>query len=271
MVGGLSNDGKDWTEEQTIAACDLYLRYPSKLSKTDKSVIELANIIEKKPSAVYLKMCNIAKFDPNGGSSMDHSGQLDQIIWNKFMNDPIGMSKVANDIVCGLSNNRFNGSFTKPLEEWIIPRGIEKEVIRTERINQSTFRYYVLSAYGGKCCITGISEPKLLIASHIKPWSKSDPETERIDPRNGLCLNALHDRAFDVGLITVNASDYKLKLSKKIEKAMSNEEYEVYFRKYDGVEITPPDRYEPDRKYLEYHNIHIFEKDVMREEVIFSF
>jgi putative restriction endonuclease len=60
-----------------------------------------------------------------------------------------------------------------------------------------------------RCCISGINVPRLLVASHIKPWSEF-PE-ERLDPRNGLCLSSIHDAAFDAGLITL---DKKLSVSR---------------------------------------------------------
>ena len=53
--------------------------------------------------------------------------------------------------------------------------GMERDVLATVRKNQYLFRENVLNAYDNKCCITGISEPRLLRASHIKPWKDSDP------------------------------------------------------------------------------------------------
>ena len=83
----------------------------------------------------------------------------------------------------------------------------ERETIVKTRVNQELFRSAVLSSYDDACCITGIDLPPLLVASHIVPWSK-DPR-ERLNPRNGLCLNALHDRAFDRGLISVDPELYR--------------------------------------------------------------
>jgi putative restriction endonuclease len=39
------------------------------------------------------------------------------------------------------------------------------------RRGQQFFRQAILSAYGVRCCISGINVPRLLVASHIKPWS----------------------------------------------------------------------------------------------------
>ena len=55
--------------------------------------------------------------------------------------------------------------------------------------------------YHGRCIITGIDHPKLLVASHIKPWAVSSNK-ERLSVDNGLLLSATYDRLFDSGLIT---------------------------------------------------------------------
>ena len=75
------------------------------------------------------------------------------------------------------------------------PKGEERETIIKARVNQSFFRSTILSSYNLKCCITGLSITDFLVASHIKPWSK-DLEN-RTNPHNGLCLNSIHDKAFD--------------------------------------------------------------------------
>ena len=77
----------------------------------------------------------------------------------------------------------------------------ERIAIVKSRIGQGFFREKLLEKYSGKCIITGIDHPKLLIASHIKPWAASTNE-ERIQVDNGLLLSATYDRLFDSGLIT---------------------------------------------------------------------
>ncbi|WP_081481395.1 HNH endonuclease signature motif containing protein [Treponema sp. JC4] len=53
----------------------------------------------------------------------------------------------------------------------------------------------------GICFISGVSDNRLLIASHIKPWSVSDNK-ERLDTENGFLLNVLYDKLFDLGIIS---------------------------------------------------------------------
>ena len=67
----------------------------------------------------------------------------------------------------------------------------------------------------GKCAITGIDIPDLLLASHIIPWSKN--EEERLNPENGICLSPLYDRAYDKGYIGINEK-FEVLLSKDLKK-----------------------------------------------------
>ena len=143
--------------------------------------------------------------------------------------------------------------------EWV--KGLTKERLVKTRVNQDKFRKSILEAYRETCCITGISEPRLLRASHIKPWRDSN-EMERTDVCNGLCLNTLHDAAFDVGLMTIDPSNYCVRLSSKIEDYMESKTYEDYFRVYDGKPISlPAEEERPKKEYLDHHKMHIFDKN----------
>ena len=77
----------------------------------------------------------------------------------------------------------------------------EKEALIKSRIGQGKFRKSLFEKYDGKCVVTRIDLSKLLIASHIKPWSVSEND-ERLSPDNGILLSADFDRLFDSGLIT---------------------------------------------------------------------
>lgn len=77
----------------------------------------------------------------------------------------------------------------------------ERSAVVLSRIGQGVFRKSLFEKYNGKCVITGIDHPKLLIASHIKPWAVSSNH-ERLSVDNGLLLSATYDRLFDNGLIT---------------------------------------------------------------------
>lgn len=85
-----------------------------------------------------------------------------------------------------------------------LPRSTEAERLVVQRIGQDIFRSRLMTYWGGQCPLTGISNPELLRASHIKPWAKCDDDAERLDVHNGLLLSALWDAAFDSGLVTFN-------------------------------------------------------------------
>ena len=111
-----------------------------------------------------------------------------------------------------------------------------------------------MSAYDRRCCVTGLSIPTLLIASHIVPWTRD--ETNRVNPKNGLLLSVLHDRAFDRGLITVDEG-----LNLRVSRAIPDDPFFSYaVSRYDGKPIRCPDKFPPDQKLLAYHREHIFQE-----------
>ena len=79
------------------------------------------------------------------------------------------------------------------------PEGIDVRRSVKTRVNQDFFRRMVLASYENKCALTDIEAPELLIASHIVPWAEN--KDVRTAPQNGICLNALHDRAFEEGYL----------------------------------------------------------------------
>jgi len=79
----------------------------------------------------------------------------------------------------------------------------EKEQVIKSRIGQSTFKK-ALIAIEKKCRLCGVSDERFLVASHIKPWSKSNNQ-ERLDVNNGLLLCPNHDVLFDKGFISFDA------------------------------------------------------------------
>lgn len=83
-----------------------------------------------------------------------------------------------------------------------LPRSTEAERMVIQRVGQDVFRDALISYWDGCCAVTGVAEPRLLRASHIKPWAKCDTDAERLDVYNGLLLAAHLDAAFDAGLIS---------------------------------------------------------------------
>ncbi len=90
--------------------------------------------------------------------------------------------------------------------ESLIRKDLKIEDAETEAIvkalkGQGQFRNDVMNLYG-TCLFSGISNPNLLIASHIKPWAKCKTHEERLDPYNGLALSPTADHLFDNGYIS---------------------------------------------------------------------
>jgi hypothetical protein len=76
----------------------------------------------------------------------------------------------------------------------------ERHVLARARLGQGIFKEAVRQIEP-MCRLTGLADPRHLIASHMKPWSKSD-NAERLDGHNGLLLSPHVDNLFDRGLIT---------------------------------------------------------------------
>jgi putative restriction endonuclease len=115
------------------------------------------------------------------------------------------------------------------------------------RIGQGKYRSKLIT-YWGKCALTGYSDVRLLVASHIKPWRDSN-NIERLDPYNGLLLLPNLDKAFGFGYITfsengsIKISDFIeapriLGINKKMKIKVANEHQD----------------------YLAYHRERVFEK-----------
>jgi len=126
----------------------------------------------------------------------------------------------------------------------------ERDAIVKARIGQSTFRQRLID-YWLSCAVTGCKEQSLLLASHIKPWSKSTQD-ERLDIYNGILLSPALDRCFDNGYIGFD-DEGKILIS---EKLSSND------KKAMGIdnEMRLNHIKEEHKKYLAFHRKHEFKK-----------
>ena len=118
------------------------------------------------------------------------------------------------------------------------------------RIGQHAFRGVILEIYQNRCCLSGLDLPELNRASHIIGWA--DRKDTRMDPRNGLCLSATYDAAFDRKLITLD-EDYRLVLSRTFRELVPSESVREYFNDREGQQIDLPPRFRPLKEYLEEH------------------
>lgn len=98
------------------------------------------------------------------------------------------------------TDNSVELDLVKQVELSIDINETERKAIIYSRIGQGTFRQELLKKYHS-CVITKVDIPRLLIASHIKPWVVSD-NFDRVSIENGLILAPTYDKLFDNGLIT---------------------------------------------------------------------
>jgi putative restriction endonuclease len=248
---------QNWTREEALACFNLYCRIPfGKLHSKNPEIIAFAKAIGRTPSAVAMKLVNFASFDPahkkRNVRGLSNASSLDRTLWEEFEGTP---NKIAEE-----SEEEFNrlalpiGSLAEP--EFRLPQGpTEKELTRPMRLVQSFFRRSVLASYGYKCSFCGLEVRSLLNASHIIPWNVS--VELRADPRNGFCLCVLHDRAFDRGLISVDA-DSRLLISKRVKKINPVPLHRVGLLDLEGQRISLPGRFLPDERSLDYHRASVF-------------
>lgn len=255
---------KLWTREQLLVVLNLYCQLPfGKLHKGNRMIIEVAKLLGRTPDALAMKLTNIASLDPkitqSGRKGLSGHSKLDKALWEEFQENPeyIGyqsqllMDKLvkSNYSLDQLSSDSLSNALS-------IDYSGENKIVNVQiRIKQSFFRKTVLSSYENSCCITGINDTRLLVASHIVPWSID--KCNRLNPRNGLCLSALHDKAYDRGLITITP-DLKVRVSNQLKELKNNRFAQDYLLGIDNSDIRLPKRFFPSPDFLDYHFSHIF-------------
>lgn len=126
----------------------------------------------------------------------------------------------------------------------------DREAIIRARVGQGRFRED-LQVLDPSCRVTGVTDPELLRASHIKPWSVSD-NRERLDPNNGLLLAPHVDVLFDRGLLSFE-SDGTVLVSAKLDRAVLEAWGLGAVRKVKAFSAAQG-------KYLKYHRAVVFKR-----------
>ena len=250
----------NWTKEETIIAFNVYCKVPFKSSsKTNPTIIKYASIIGRSPSALNMKVGNFGRIDPElkkqGIVGLTNGSKLEEEVWNEFNGNWEKLAYESELLIARFQNKKIEE--IADIEFDSIPDGKEREAIIKTRVNQSFFRSTILSSYNQKCCITGLSISALLVASHIIPWKKD--KENRLNPHNGLCLNSIHDKAFDKGFITIS-TDYKILVSNYFNDYLNEKSVIDFFLKFDKQQIYLPDRFLPSKEFLEWHNNYLFKK-----------
>jgi putative restriction endonuclease len=254
--------GNLWTREEMILAFNLYLKLPfGKMHKGTPEIIELANLMGRSVNSVTLRLVNFASCDPyhqqRGVKGMVGGLKQCQPIWDEFSNNRETLVFESEKILAEKQNQTIETKFNELLFDIKDLKGETKIREVKTRVNQSVFRLMVLANYNRQCAITGIDIPDLLFASHIIPWAAN--EQERLNPENGICLSALYDKAFDKGLIGINAN-YEVVLSVNLQKNKGKDYFVKYFAPIEKVKLQMPQKYLPKQEFLEWHLETIFEK-----------
>jgi putative restriction endonuclease len=249
-----------WTRNELIVSLNLYLKLPfGKLDQRTKEVIELAKIIGRTPSAVAMRLNNFAHVDPyhhqRGIIGLANGRRQVEPIWGEFINNQAELLFESERILAQYQHKNIEEKFSDILVGTENLRGKTKVRAIKTRVNQNVFRQIVLVNYSGKCAITKIDIPELLVASHIIPWSQN--EDERLNPENGICLSPTFDKCFDKGLIGIDG-DYKIHLSRYIKEQNAKPYFEKTFKDVEGKKIYLPLKYLPKREFLDYHFTKIF-------------
>lgn len=232
------------------------------MHKTNPEIVKVAEFIGRTPSALAMKLVNFASLDPaitsTGRKGLDNASEADRAIWAEFHQD---WERLALESAMRM---RKLGEEAQPSPDESMPpeaepadyAGKSRKAVVNVRDKQWFFRQTVLSSYQNTCCMSGVSLTALLNASHIVPWAVD--KDNRLNPRNGLCLSALHDRAFDKGLITVTL-DYRVRVSKQL-KATKDPFTKSVLTALDGQPIVLPEKFRPNPEFLKFHIKERFEK-----------
>jgi putative restriction endonuclease len=246
---------KNWSREELLLTLNLYCKLPfSKFSSTTPEIIHLANHIDRTPGAVAMKLSNFASLDDSlSQAGLANASRLDKEIWDEFTGDWDRVALESEEIMVSLTDGDMGLEVVSDL-------GIaqeETETIQTVkvRLGQKFFRATILANYNTRCCICDLPIESLLIASHIIPW-KVDT-ANRLNPHNGMSLCAIHDKAFDRGLLTLDEK-YQILLGSDLVHMVENEAVERFFTHYQHKEMHMPEKFAPRHDFLEYHRNHVF-------------
>lgn len=272
----MKKSDKQWNVNETTLCLGLYYLYSSGTVSFEEGIKSLGAILNRTRGSVGFKVGNLTNCD-NPEKGFSHGSKLDEAIFKKYSGNIdilfLDIKKILSldeykncDSSILLSNNPYSSSdsfFDFQEEEIAYVAGEysssnyyadDKESIVRVREKQWAFRTSLLTNYDKTCCISGIKEPRLLVASHIIPWA--DNKSKRLDPANGLLLNTMLDRAFDQGMITFHPIDHHLIVSDRIKDKKTLE----YLSSFEGCTLTPPKHLSatPSKENLQYHNDVIF-------------
>lgn len=254
---------RGWQREELLLAFNLYCKIPfGRMHRNNSDIIELASLIQRTPSAVAMKLVNFASLDPvhqqRKVSGLRNASHSDKEIFDEFQSNWEALAFESEYAKAErVAKSQLANSTHQPIPAGITAPDMPTERTQTVRVRtvQGFFRSAVLASYEHHCAMCEISVTSLLNASHIIPWSNE--VKRRADPTNGIALCALHDRAFDRGLMTLDA-ELRIVISSSLQITTSSEVHRIAFREIEGKSLSLPHRFQPDPAALEYHRTNVF-------------
>lgn len=262
------NSGKAASYATAIQILDEVLKHQNVIKIHGRSLYDIKDVvvIQEVLELVKVEVGKMRKSQPNifdYGKPNQRSYPLNNFC-SAALNSLITYAQYEQDVELAdrivAEEKNPNTISEKLLTHFDLTKEGEDVVSQTKRRKgQDYFRRMILANYGGRCALTGIDIPQLLIASHIIPWEDKSHKKERLNPCNGICLSALYDKAFDKGLIGFNPQLCTV-LSIRIKEKADKDFYDKYFAPIDGRKLTVPTRYTPNLSFLEWHMNNIFKK-----------
>lgn len=245
-----------WTKEEFILTLDLYFRIPfARISKGNPDIVRLAELINRTPSSVAMRLCNYASCDPElksrGVVGLTGGHALCLPYWERYCNrrgDLISEAMKCRKKIVESAFFSADESFSH-VSMW--------DSLVNELYNFK-FQSVVKKNYHGRCAISSLKADQFIVGCHIVP--EEEENDNRIDASNGICLTILYARAFLEGLIGIDPQ-YKIHISSSLKYHQFDKGYFSLFKKYDGTELAIKDvLVKPNPQFLEWHMDTVFDK-----------
>jgi putative restriction endonuclease len=244
---------KPWSRDDLLVAMHLYCQLTfGQFHSRNPTIISIAAAMGRSPSSLAMKLCNLASLDlshqARGVVGLKGASQADREVWAAFQADWEGMAAASATAMEQIAP-------TAAVDPQVPTGPTESTAMVRVRRGQDFFRATVLTAYGRRCCLTGCDVEDFLVASHIVPWAED--AGHRLNPRNGLCLAPLQDRAFDRGFIGLD-DDLRVLVSRQLRLHEANTAVRAQLVGLEGARIQVPDRFVPDVELVRRHRATVF-------------
>lgn len=261
------NSGKAASYVKAIEILDAVLRHQDEIdlggqslyNLSDTSMVEeVLNYVKEEVKKMKKGLPNIFDFGASNQTSYPLGGFCSAALSSLIKYAKYEEEVVEADKIVAQEKNPRTISKKLVVHFDLTKTGEDTESLTKQRKGQDYFRRMILANYGGRCALTGIDIPQLLLASHIIPWADKTHKQDRLNPCNGICLSALYDMAFDKGLITFSPDDYSVLFSSALRDNEPKEYYDKHFGIIEGCKLMVPDEFKPNRDFLTYHRDKVF-------------